>query len=125
MTKEGYAQIEKWWEVVMSAYLLVSLHTSVLHPGDGQTEDPSASKVSEQFASHRYWDQGQGWKHWLNNLRLILQPFVFFNLLRPWLDVFSIPSLLTGFKRLLELMNGFPGKIPSSPRDAPTPIPSG
>jgi len=26
----SYAQIE-WWEIVMSAYLLVSLHTSLLH----------------------------------------------------------------------------------------------
>jgi len=27
----SYAQIERWWEIVMSAYLLVSLHTSLLH----------------------------------------------------------------------------------------------
>jgi len=26
----SYAQIERWWEIVMSAYLLVSLHTSLL-----------------------------------------------------------------------------------------------
>jgi SRSO17 transposase len=27
-----YAQIQKWWEVVMSAYLLVSLHSASLNP---------------------------------------------------------------------------------------------
>jgi len=27
----NYAQIERWWEMVMSAYLLVSLHTNALH----------------------------------------------------------------------------------------------
>jgi len=27
----SYAQIERWWEIVMSAYLLVSLHTNLLH----------------------------------------------------------------------------------------------
>jgi hypothetical protein len=26
-----YAQIQKWWEIVMSAYLLVSLHSQNLH----------------------------------------------------------------------------------------------
>jgi SRSO17 transposase len=120
-----YQQIEKWWEVVMSAYLLVSLHTSVLHPVDNQTVDPWVAKSSQQFAAHRYWDPGQGWKSWLNKLRLVLQPLIFFNLLRPWLDVFSIPSLLTGFTCLLELMNGFPGAIPAASRASPTPISSG
>jgi len=28
----SYAQIERWWEIVMSAYLLVSLHTSLHQP---------------------------------------------------------------------------------------------
>jgi len=27
----SYAQIERWWEIVMSAYLLVSLHTSCIN----------------------------------------------------------------------------------------------
>ena len=33
-----YAQIEKWWEVVMSAYLLVSLHSHTLNPSQKNTE---------------------------------------------------------------------------------------
>lgn len=119
-----YGQIEKWWELVMSAYLLVSLHTSVLQPAGLQKDKSSSSEVNELFISHRYWDQGEGWKSWLNNLRLILQPFVFLNLMKPWLEVFSVASLVTGFRCLLELMNCFPGAIPSSPRDAPTLISS-
>ena len=109
----------------MSAYLLVSLHTSVLHPERNQTEDASAAGRTDPFTAHRNWDEGEGWKNWLNNLRLILQPYVFFNLLKPWLEVFSIPSLITGFTCLVELMNSFPGAIPTSTRAAPTPIPSG
>jgi len=34
----SYAQIERWWEIVMSAYLLVSLHTSLLHQPQLQTQ---------------------------------------------------------------------------------------
>jgi SRSO17 transposase len=117
-----YAQIEKWWEVVMSAYLLVSLHTSVLRPVDDAKEDSSASEMKQTFMSHPYWDCGKGWKSWLNNLRLIVQPFVFFNLLKPWLELFSIPSLLTGFTRLLKWMDWFPGAIPFASRDAPISI---
>ncbi|HEY9853796.1 MAG TPA: hypothetical protein V6D28_30275 [Leptolyngbyaceae cyanobacterium] len=41
-----YAQIQKWWEIVMSAYLLVSLHSQKLGNADGK-----------------------GWKNFLNNLR--------------------------------------------------------
>ena len=31
-----YAQIQKWWEIVMSAYLMVSLHAPVLSNTSGQ-----------------------------------------------------------------------------------------
>jgi hypothetical protein len=49
--------------------------------------------VLKKFSTHDWWDEGQGWKNLLNNLRLILQPFGFFNLVKPWLKVFSIPAL--------------------------------
>jgi hypothetical protein len=46
-------------------------------------------------------------KNFLNNLRLILQPFVSFNLIGRWLKVFPIPQLSLGFPRLIALMNEF------------------
>ncbi len=58
-----YPQIEKWWELVMSAYLLVSLHSETLNP--------SVSSVPESLQQHELWDQEKGWKNWLNNLHLI------------------------------------------------------
>ncbi|BAZ70894.1 transposase (plasmid) [Fischerella sp. NIES-4106] len=51
------------------------------------------------------WDENHGWKNILNNLRLIVQPFILFNLIKPWLKVFSIPQLFTGFSYLISLMN--------------------
>ncbi|NEP54866.1 MAG: hypothetical protein F6K65_41215 [Moorea sp. SIO3C2] len=110
-----YGQIEKWWEVVMSAYLLVSLHSDTLNPPQKPAEAPPSEASVERrdtFASHQWWDPADGWKNILNNLRLVLQAFVFFNLINPWLNVFPIPSLSVVFSELMEIMNRFPGGIP-------------
>jgi len=40
-----YAQIEKWWEIVMSAYLMVSLHSQVLHHIPEQSINSSADPI--------------------------------------------------------------------------------
>ncbi|NJR73622.1 MAG: IS701 family transposase [Scytonema sp. CRU_2_7] len=84
-----YPQIEKWWEIVFSAYLLVSLHSEQLLKLPSQSES--------RFSSHPWWAQGNGWNSILNNLRLILQPFTLFNLIKPWLTVFTVPKLSEGF----------------------------
>jgi SRSO17 transposase len=94
-----YPQIERWWQLVMSAYLLVSLHH--------ETFNPSLAPVAEKFQQHEWWNQKQAWKNFLNNLRLILQPFISFNLIGRWLKVFPIPQLSWGFPRLIALMNEF------------------
>ena len=70
-----YVQIERWWEVVMSAYLLVSLHSvkgSLLNPEAGANRPPS--EVTE-FTKHAWWDEEKGWKNLLNNLRLVTPTF--------------------------------------------------
>ncbi|NER78029.1 MAG: hypothetical protein F6K42_00280 [Leptolyngbya sp. SIO1D8] len=48
-----------------------------------------------------------------NNLRLILQPWGLFNLLKPWLQVFPIGPLRHGFSQLIERMNYLPGATPN------------
>jgi SRSO17 transposase len=107
-----YAQIQKWWEVIMSAYLLVSLHSASLYPQPDFQDNNKSSVVVKKFSQHPWWDEGTGWKNLLNNLRLVLQPFVLFNLIRPWLQVFPIPALSLGFSRLIALMNYFHGAVP-------------
>ena len=94
-----YPQIEKWWQLVMSAYLMVSVHSEILNP--------FLVPVEEKFTEHDWWNQSTGWKNLLNNLRLILQPFTSFNLMKQWLKVFPIPQLSWGFLRLICLMNKF------------------
>ncbi|WP_017313936.1 IS701 family transposase [Mastigocladopsis repens] len=99
----NYPQIQKWWEIVFSAYLLVSLHSEQLLKFPPQSES--------NFSSHPWWDQGNGWNNILNNLRLILQPFVLFNLIKPWLQVFTVPKLSEGFFKLQMLVNNLTRSI--------------
>jgi SRSO17 transposase len=104
-----YAPIEKWWEIVMSAYLIVTLNTPPMRPEGVLPPELSDSIVVSSLPQHTNWDSGNGWKHWLNNLRLILLPWVSFNLLKPWLEVFPIPEMTRGFQLLIRLMNQFRG----------------
>ena len=104
-----YAPIEKWWELVMSAYLMVTMHTPPMRPKQSIPPELDRSILVSSFTQHMAWDEGQGWKNWLNNLRLILLPWVSFNTLQPWLRVFPIPQLTQGFESLIRLMNQFRG----------------
>ncbi|MEL7510427.1 MAG: hypothetical protein AAFN42_24120 [Cyanobacteria bacterium J06554_1] len=101
----------------MSAYLMVALHTPPLRPEGTVPPELDDSEVVSAFVQHCDWNRGEGWKSWLNNLRLVLLPWVSANLLRPWQRVFPIPALERGFEILVELMNQFKGtplRIPPS-----------
>ncbi len=95
----NYSQIQKWWELVLSAYLMVCLHN--------ENFNPSINPVPDSFTQHEEWNNRKSWKNGLNNLQLILQPFVSFNLILKWLKVFPIPQLSLGFPRLIARMNEF------------------
>lgn len=110
----NYAQIERWWEIVMSAYLLVSLHTNALHTPKPQPpiqRDVQPQAILLKLAQHPGWNQANGWKQVLNNLRLVIQPSVILNLLQPWLHLFPIPRLSAGLECLVALMNRFPSRL--------------
>ena len=53
----------------------------------------SLFSVPEKFKQHRLWDSDRGRKNLLNNLYLIVQTFICFNLIKFWLKVFPIPQL--------------------------------
>lgn len=57
------------------------------------------------YSQHNWWDFSGGCSSTLNNLRLIILPYGFFNLIKPWLTVFNIPSLQSGFLELINIMN--------------------
>lgn len=130
----SYPDLEKWWEMVSSAYLMVSLQAEVftakqqaamaqeameteMQAPVGQ-DDPGSEKTIPQqereppFLQHKWWNTGKGWKHVLNNLRLISQPYVAYCLLNPWLDVFPMPSLRESLGQLVTCMQGFQSSVP-------------
>lgn len=83
----------------MSAFWMVSLFAD-------QFND-SCPLAHQQFVQHPWWDNQRGWKNLLNNLRLIIQPFICSNWLKQWLKVFPIASLHVGFEQLTHRMNAF------------------
>jgi hypothetical protein len=110
-----YASIERWWELISSAYLLVRRPRPVLQHADdasGRSRLSTVATPPARFAEHRWWDLGQGWKNILNNLRLILQPYAFHCLLLPWLLLFDIPGLRAGFLQLIGIMNSLHAALP-------------
>jgi SRSO17 transposase len=100
-----YQSIERWWELVMSAYLLVSLHADTFK-AQAQT---SAAELRQPtpFEAHRHWEVGDSWKGALNNLRLLLQPYCCWGRLEPWIEVFPIPGLRRGFSKLMDWIDTF------------------
>lgn len=97
-----YAAIERWWELVFSAYLLVSLQT----PGFQTPPAPLPLLDTQPVTQHPRWRQAPGWKRTLNNLRLLLQPFIALWVLLPWLTVFPIPALAHNLRQLVTCING-------------------
>jgi SRSO17 transposase len=110
-----YASIERWWELVFCAYSLVSFQCSALQTHQEESEPQPSHEATpvDHFPEHRWWDIGHGWKNVLNNLRLILQPYICSCLLLPWLLVFDIPRLQAGFAELTGIMNLFHAALPT------------
>lgn len=82
-----YENVEKWWEIVSSAYLLISLFTPPWKNSAPLLVETSAKPVTEYLVQHPDWDYRTGWKNFLNNLRLINSAFRVFQ---------SHPTLVKG-----------------------------
>ena len=111
-----YVQIERWWEIVSSAYLMVSLQFWGLGEYPPAVLDEDQLDLLTQFRQHRYWNEPLGWKRRLNNVQLLIQPFMFFCSIKPRFAVFEIPGLRRGFVRLIDSINQFPGWLPHAPQ---------
>ena len=112
----NFQEIEKWWEIIFSAYWMISSHSqafSNLNQSSTLSNSNIVSKDSvSSFSLHQQWSNKEGWKTTLNNLRLIIQPTILFWMIIPWLDIFPNRSLLLGFHRLIGVMNQFSFYLP-------------
>jgi SRSO17 transposase len=117
-----YESIEKWWEIVFSSYFLVSVYANYFRLETIKAESKSKTQffnsnslitqtqnTSVDFSQHCWWSKRLTWKNALNNLRLIIQPYIFYCLIRPWLQVFKIPGMKRCFLKLIEIMNNWIG----------------
>jgi hypothetical protein len=103
-----FHNIEKWWEIIFSVYLMISLNSpAFLSLNQSYTTETEIQHPTVDFSRHQQWNPQRGWKNVLNNLRLIIQPTLALWLLSPWLDLFPNPSLLLGFQDLIHAMNQF------------------
>ncbi|HEV8189867.1 MAG TPA: hypothetical protein VGP82_00030 [Ktedonobacterales bacterium] len=101
--------IERWWELVMSVATLVALQ----RPACTALSTATAPPPDATLLAHPPWDGAPGWKRTLNNLRLLLQPYVCACLLLPWLRVLPLPHLHAGLADLCTLMNTFHPAVPT------------
>jgi DDE superfamily endonuclease len=114
-----YASSARWWELLMSAYTLVSLQRPAFAALGHVAPGPQAAAAPPPTAAldtHPAWDTGSGWKHHLNNLRLLLQPSVCACLLLPWLPLVPLPhaqAVQTGLAALGSLVNTFRLALPT------------
>lgn len=102
-----YKSIERWWELIFSAYLLISLSAEQFkHHQQSGASDATSSPFSS-FEQHLDWATGTTWKSALNNLRLLLQPYWCWAWLERWLQVFSVPGLKRAIHQLMDAMDQF------------------
>ncbi len=103
-----YKSIERWWELIFSAYCLISLHAEQFKQAQHhKATDETDSSPFSRFEQHPNWEAGINWKSALNNLRLLLQPYWCWAWLEIWLPVFPVPGLKRAIHQLMDAMDQF------------------
>lgn len=104
----GFSEIEKWWEMIFSAYLMVSLEAlAILQIQQAELSETEEHNFTINTLEHQDWNRIKNWKNVLNNLRLLTQPLLMFHLIEPWLDSLPNYHLLLGFNALLAELSQF------------------
>ncbi len=97
-------------------YLFISLQAQARNEScnNSNSNQISSSDSAEplDFSRHQWWDFKLGWKSTLNNVRLIIQPYIFWNLIKPWVTIFFNTNLQLGFQKIMGIMNLFLGYVP-------------
>jgi hypothetical protein len=101
----NFSEIEKWWEIIFSVYLMISLQTPVFQQiPSSESEEKEENHQLLTYPQHQHWDEGNGWKSTLNNLRLLIQPLLLFWLISPWLELFPNHNFCLGWQQLINCL---------------------
>jgi SRSO17 transposase len=104
----NFNEINKWWEIILSAYLMISLNTQAfLLLNLSNTTNYDNHHPTIDWTSHPQWNHQTGWKNVLNNFRLIIQPSLLLWLIFPTVEIFPSSSLLLGIHSLISTINQF------------------
>jgi SRSO17 transposase len=106
-----YHQIERWWEIVSSVFLMVSLQFSGMNKPENFGDNSLNKDLLLKLHQHPWWNHISGWNNRLNNLRLLLQPYIYYCLIKPWIGLFNNRYLQLGFQWLIQVMNEFIGFV--------------
>ncbi|BAZ29420.1 transposase [Cylindrospermum sp. NIES-4074] len=104
-----YHQIERWWEIVESVFLMVNLQFFGMNQTESLGHDYPDKDLLLKLRRHPWWHNISGWNNCLNNLRLLLQPYIYYCLIKPWITLFNNHYLQLGFQWLIQIMNEFLG----------------
>jgi SRSO17 transposase len=105
----NFNNINKWWEIIFCAYLMISLNTETLGSlNSNNLPQSQVSNTNTEYKSHPQWNSPTGWKNVLNNVRLLVQPSLLLWLIVPWLEVFPNSYLLLGLHHLIDSINQLP-----------------
>jgi hypothetical protein len=90
-------------------------HVATSPPGAAEASPPEAPEAAAPLEAHPAWNTGRGWKQHLNNLRLLLQPYVCSCQLVAWLALVPPPhahAVQTGLAALGSLVDAFRLALP-------------
>ena len=99
--------ILKWWEIINSAYWMISMSTKPLTDLGKIREKSSEQKEENRQINHEDWRECNSWKNTLINYRIMIQPMIIFGAILPWLKIIKSEMLWSGFNDLLRCANHY------------------
>ena len=84
-----------------------SLSDESTHSHSNKLHNPSQLIAQKRYQQHPWWEHTRNWKSTLNNVRFIIQPYIFYSLIRSWLEVFEMTHTRRGLCKLIYYINDF------------------
>jgi len=67
--------------------------------------NPTVNPTPKYHQKHQEWSKEEGWKKWLNNLRLVISVLNAINLIKKWVKVSPFAHILGELTKLFNKVN--------------------